>query len=207
MTLPLPWDFRAEKNTDPDRLQDVIDRIALQFPVTAANMVGAVQGTTLPTSPVNGQDYYYVADATNGVVWHLKYRSASASSYKWEFVGGPPLRAYVATAEGTASLTYVALATAGPSVTVPLAGDYDVSIGSVSTNTGANTNLHGFDVGATGAADAESCRGNQQQTSGSFVVRKTALAASTALVSKYRTTGGTGTWEKRWMEVLPVRVG
>jgi len=53
--------------------------------------------SSLPSSPVNGQDCYYLADATNGVVWHLKYRSASASTFKWEYVGGGSLHAEVAT--------------------------------------------------------------------------------------------------------------
>ena len=47
--------------------------------------------TSLPGSPIDGQIIYYNADATNGNVWHLRYRSASSSAYKWEFVGGSRL--------------------------------------------------------------------------------------------------------------------
>lgn len=44
--------------------------------------------SSLPVSPADGQEIYYQADATNGVIWHLRYRAASASSFKWECVGG-----------------------------------------------------------------------------------------------------------------------
>jgi hypothetical protein len=49
--------------------------------------------SSLPSSPYDGQEIYYSADPTNGVIWHLRYRSASAPPYKWELVGGPPLTA------------------------------------------------------------------------------------------------------------------
>jgi hypothetical protein len=47
--------------------------------------------TSLPASPSDGQEVFYAADATNNVIWNLRYRSGSASTYKWEFVGGDPL--------------------------------------------------------------------------------------------------------------------
>jgi hypothetical protein len=43
---------------------------------------------TYTVAPQDGDEVYYAADATNGVIWHLRYRAASSSSYKWEFVGG-----------------------------------------------------------------------------------------------------------------------
>jgi hypothetical protein len=43
--------------------------------------------TALPTSPVDGQEIYFQADAgPPAVVWHLRRRSN-----KWEFVGGAPI--------------------------------------------------------------------------------------------------------------------
>src|SRR4051812_17764974 len=84
--------------------------------------------SSLPVGPVDAQEIYYLADAANGVVWHLRYRAASASTYKWEFVGGAQLIDEIATEESGTSGTYGALTTPGPSITVPLAGDYDVTI-------------------------------------------------------------------------------
>jgi len=165
--------------------------------------------TTLPTVPFNGQEVFYLADDTNGIVWHLKYREASASTYKWEVVGGPPMFAEVATQQSTGSGTYAALATAGPSLTVPLAGDYDVEIGAqVFNGTACQANMS-YDIGGTGAVDADSWEvGIAVNTypAGSRMRRKTALAASTALVSKYKTSAGTAFFKNRWMRVQPVRV-
>jgi hypothetical protein len=52
--------------------------------------------STLPGSPVDGQEVYYQDSqmAAIGAVWHLRYRAASASIYKWELVGGGKLRIY-----------------------------------------------------------------------------------------------------------------
>lgn len=200
-------------------------KLALTGAVLNADLAGSIltskltafaaPETSLPGSPYDGQVIVYQADATNGIYWLLRYRSGSASSYKWEFIGGPPLFAEVTTDEGTASATYVALATAGPSITVPLAGDYGVEIGSTGySTTAACNNLHSYDIGGTGAVDADATQLQQPTTLGSTIGsvsrlrRKTGLAASTALVSKYRrATAGTAQFSNRWMRVTPVRVG
>jgi hypothetical protein len=50
--------------------------------------------TSLPTTGpsggalVDGQECRYLADATNGVVWNLKYKSSAS---KWYFIGGSSL--------------------------------------------------------------------------------------------------------------------
>lgn len=179
-------------------------------------------GGVMPTGPVNGDEVYYVADATNGIVWHFKYRSASASTYKWEYIGGAYLFSEIVTAasESTASTSYVALTTAGPSLTVPLAGDYDVTLEQTAYNsTNVNTELMSYDIGGTGAVDADAV-GNQASPASSEIPRavrtrrKTFTVASTALVAKYKVGAGTGIWPgtaaivgaSRVMRVVPVRV-
>jgi hypothetical protein len=90
----------------------------------------AAAGTVLPSSPGDGESFYYVADATNGVVWHLRYRSAATGSYKWEYVGGAE---YVS--ESTTNFVSTTSVTYGnpsggamPTIVCPLAGDYDVTV-------------------------------------------------------------------------------
>jgi hypothetical protein len=180
--------------------------------------VAAATVTVLPGSPVNGQDCYFLADATNGVVWHLKYRSASASAYKWEFVGGAALFSEVLTAESTASTTYVALTTAGPTVTLPLAGDYAVTVGATATENSAAwvSAAMSYDIGASAAVDADAAlltntatQFERVQGSVNRERRKTGMLATAALTAKYRNAGGSGTasFQDRWMRVTPVRVG
>lgn len=165
--------------------------------------------TALPLEPKNGQVVYFLADATNGIVWTLKYRANSASAYKWEVVGGSSLVAEVATSETTASGSYVALTTPGPSLALPLAGDYDVKIGSIIASTGEFFSAMSYDIGGSAAVDADRVSGvggNGNEVGASREQRKAALAAVT-LTAKYRVGGGTGTFLGRQMRAMPVRVG
>jgi hypothetical protein len=165
--------------------------------------------TSLPTPPFDGFEVFYAADASSGVVWHLRYRSGGGT-YKWEYVGGPPMFDEVTTVQSRTNIAYGALTTAGPSVTVPLAGEYEVWIGATVTPPAGVIGLMSYDIGGTGAADADAVRvhGNAAQASCNRPRVKTISSASTALVSKYRETVATGTsWQDRWMSVRPVRVG
>ena len=168
-------------------------------------------GTTFPTSPYEGQKFTYVADSTNGVLWTFEYH-ATGSSYDWWFTGGPPLFAEVATQENTGSANYAALTTAGPSITLPLTGDYMVQQGAAIYNSSNAIIYMSYDIGASTATDADGilhysgAGTNPINTAVTRIRRKTGLAAS-ALVSKYKTSAGTAVFENRWMSVTPVRVG
>lgn len=165
--------------------------------------------TTLPVTPMDGDEVHYLADATNGVIWHLRYRWDSTSTYKWEFVGGRPLYAEVTTSESTTSTSYTNLATTGPEIALPLAGDYDVAFGAA-FSTNAEIGLMSYAIGGTAAVDADSVRigpADADQGSHSRMRRKAGLTAVT-LTAKYRSFGGASvTCLDRWMAVTPVRVG
>lgn len=185
--------------------------------------------SSLPGSPADGDEVYYVADATNGVVWHLRYRSAASGSYKWEYVGGGPLQHYIATAENTTSTSYANLTTVGPQVTVPLAGDYDVEFGAAIIPTqGLGAPGWGspkqasmsYAKGATAAADTWSIGvldpPEQGAGGGSGTIvqsqygqrRETGLAAAAAIIAKYKLVqGSTAQFARRSLKVTPVRVG
>lgn len=166
--------------------------------------------SALPPTPLFGDRCTYIADAINGIYWNLVYDTKTP--YGWKVVGGPPLFAEVATSVGTTSTTYAALGgSAGPSITLPLAGDYDVEVGSSRSATVSTIESHSYDIGGTGAVDADASvsqgSGGVTEDSGTRPRRKTGLTAAIALVSKYKTGGGTGTFRNRWMRVMPIRVG
>lgn len=102
--------------------------------------------TALPTTPYDGQVIRYLADAATGIAWTLRYRltnpdgSANASAYKWDFIGGAPLSAFLNgqnVAARTAS-TYASMI----AVAVPLAGDYFAwGRGGIVTSAGNDTLL------------------------------------------------------------------
>jgi hypothetical protein len=209
LSLPLPNPVVK----DPE-VQSNFEAISTNWP----NAGG--RGTTLPSSPVDGQDFYYVADDTNGVVWHFKYRSTSASSYKWEYVGGPPLFAKIDTDETfTADSTYHDPTTAGPSVTIPLAGDWQawgeaevyttsavggslaiaVGLGGTTPTVGTNDQDRAFMTAPAVASAAMAFASHRGP--------RTGLSASTAAKLMYVAVNATAHARFRRTYVLPIRVG
>lgn len=172
--------------------------------------------SSLPASPVDGQECCYVADATNGVLWHLCYNAASASAYKWEFVGGSPLLAesyaLVSTyTTGSPAFTF-GPALAALQITLPLAGDWIVQH-AVNLQVVANVNdwraalfLSGSQIG-TGAMGATSTT-----MYGANLVQeqmRPGLTASTVLDVRITTNVASSTCQvyDRSLRAQPVRVG
>jgi len=106
------------------------DEMRMPWVTTSTTTPPSIErGTSLPASPKDGQEYDYIADETNGIVWRLRYRSASASAHKWEFVGGAPLWLYENPGEKlvwTKSFAEDIKRLGKLKITVPFAGDYDV---------------------------------------------------------------------------------
>lgn len=150
-----------------------------------------------------------IVDATLGLEWHLVHRAASASPWKWEFIGGAALGSEVATLQNTTLTSFADLpsGTVGPTVTVPRGGDYEIAFGvySYNANTGVG-NIMAPQFGAAGALDADGIIGQgQTPTSASRQYRKT-LATNDAVTLKYRVGGGTGSFGNRWLRVTPYRI-
>jgi hypothetical protein len=185
-----------------------------QWSTPSAGGSGPARVTSLPASPTDGQEVYYVADATNGILWHLRYNAGSASAYKWEFVGGSALRTQVDAKENTTVVSYGNLTTVGPDVTVPLVGDYDVSFGAAIISQGTtHLSSMGLTVNAAAVvAGDEASVNNQTNTVGATAMmtrRKTAIPASALLRMQYKTNsaGLVADFSFRWLQVIPIRVG
>jgi hypothetical protein len=85
--------------------------------------------TSLPATPLDGQRAVLVDSVTNpNYQWEFRYNAQSTSSYKWEFIGGPPAYIAVEVTENTTRTTAGDLATPGPSFTIPRAGDYIIEL-------------------------------------------------------------------------------
>jgi hypothetical protein len=160
---------------------------------------------TPPGSPVDGM--IWRLSMGSGVFWFFQYDSAQAT-YKWVFMGGPPMLSEVVTTETTTTTTYVALATAGPSVALTRAGIYDVEISANLFQTTGGTGRMSYDIGGTGAVDADSISEASTATGiyGIHVRRKTIASASTTLTAKYKTSANTLNAGDRIMRVAPVQI-
>lgn len=169
--------------------------------------------TSLPSSPVDGDEIILTDSLTAGTYqWHLRYVSARATN-KWLFVGGTRLEAEVATSEATAASAYAALATAGPSITLPVAGDYFIEHGFQCDGfpTNNQTIYMSYDIGATGATDADSVQATQDTSTGGLspghrLKKKTGLTAVT-LTAKYRTNGVSSKFAQRYIAATPIAIG
>lgn len=217
--LPLVTDLprapkdRAEVNYLIDETNEVVVRMFYRAATGNWVQVGAypVVGS-LPAVTTEGFQVIYDT-GTAGVRWQFVYDSSDGTTYPWMFIGGPPLVAEVTTSQTTTSTSFAALATAGPSVTIPLVGDYDVSIGcKANNNTDGNGAMMSYDIGGTGAVDADSIEifqsGATSVTATNYRTRRKAGLTLVSLTSKYRATvGGTATFWDRSISALPVRVG
>jgi hypothetical protein len=201
---------RAVSSTNGDKDVTIIDG-------NGGSSFGTLQ-SALPSSPFDGQVIDYVADSTNGVVWRFRYRSASASALKWECIGGSSLTSITATTpdtptETTSSTSYVTLTTAGPSVTVPFAGEYEVYqfFRVFTTSAGAQARMS-YQINATTASDNDGVYG-VLATAGTDIqnfhrVTKRTFAAGDVLAARYRTSAGTlSVRGDRILSLRPIRIG
>lgn len=180
---------------------------------------GASLVTSLPGSPSDGDEVIFTDSLTAGTYhWRLKYVSGRASN-KWVFIGGAPAINEVASSQGTSSTSYTDLSTAGPSFTLPVAGDYQISIGAYNTVTEADVTVTGymsFAIGGTGASDSDAVIQSTpvqsggpygHSSSGARTLKKTGLTAVT-LTAKYRCSQTTTTtFANRFMVVEPIAIG
>jgi len=170
--------------------------------------------TSLPGSPADGDEVYYVADATNRVLWHLRYNSGGGT-YKWEAVADVPLTAFVDTDQDTSSNSYTDLATAGPDITVPLAGVYRIEHGCRAyANAGGGNICFGFQsftYSGSAAADADACvhKDDNVRVSSVSALRQITITSASQLVRcKYKSdTSQDEHFSNRWLKIAPLQVG
>jgi hypothetical protein len=184
-----------------DNINKLLDRGHRVLTVAQFTALVTPEGTKGTLAP---DEVYLEVDSANGIEWHLAFESGE-TTYKWRFLGGPPLSSEVATAEATSSATYVALATAGPSITLPRSGDYDVEIAAQGSQSGGTVGRWmSYDIGGTGAVDADGSNTDGKTIMGK-ARRKTGLTP-VALTAKYKTDSGSHTFSGRRMTVSPSRI-
>lgn len=175
--------------------------------------------TSLPVSPIDGQIIYYRASASDGVIWQLRYNASSASAYKWEFIGGGSLFASVGsdtygTWETYSSLTYGDLATVGPSIVAPLAGEYICRFAVTSQNGSTSSNVKVWVTGDTlpswTSSDSQSFGNITQVNANHSAIRKRTVPAAGNTVKLIYAVSNAGVacnfWHRR-LDIQPIRVG
>lgn len=198
-TVDVPRDVRA--------LAEKVDTILVP------SLLAPTVVTSLPGSPTDGQEVYYVADAANGVLWHLRYRAAASGSFKWEFLGGTELYASNDTLQtAITSATYIA-PTAPISLTLPLAGDYMFTVMANVWNANSGFYNTWLSYAATGDSQATAdARGatsaiSPVSVSAAKTTRITSVAGAQYNERVRVDSGGSATISGRRLMARPVRVG
>lgn len=171
--------------------------------------------TALPSPAYDGQDVFYLADATRGIVWHLKYRAGQA--YPWTFVGGPCLISQIDESYGANLTAYPGASIGGPSVTIPRLGDYIMSFGAR-----MYSNASGWDAVFTGlfmnnVLQSETDIFTGATTATPYITNVAASAARTrrhvdvpanaVFDLRHKVSNGpTVTAQSRWITATPIRL-
>jgi hypothetical protein len=150
---------------------------------------------------------------TAGIMWNLRYNAAEPT-YKWEYVGGPPLWAGTHLDETIAAATTTYVATATPvEFTIPLVGDYYITNGARFYPWTVTQQMYAAADGCgIAAADNDAAwsdvAASTTGTTGFRVVKKT-LTATGTLSQKYRhsNAGAQSNFAARTLQALPLRVG
>ena len=192
----LPYPAASDPADIPLDMQELADRIE--------TVLGVAPAATFPGSPTNGQIAYL--QAATGVIWQFRYNSGSASAYKWEFTGGPPLISPELASSGAfSSTTYIGT---NPTLTLPRPGDYLIDHGcSFDAGAAATFMAMSYSIGATTAVDADWVE-YQPSTGGgrSFGFRRKRKDGLTAvaLVGKFRN-AGTSEFKNCYISAIPIR--
>lgn len=189
--------------------------------VTLASTNAPSLVSALPSSPSDGQQVYYqsASMATDGLIWHLRYRQGSSSPYKWEFIGGSELTTNNNNyPNGQAVSNSWIDVTSGATLTNPLAGDYIIEFaGRVDTTTTSVDNYVAIAIATTAIAALDkdaalvgqgglSFTANQMRSGFSRTARMNGIAASSTV--KMQIFGNNSTTKVHYtgMTMRPVRV-
>ncbi len=188
-----------------------------QIPDLMFSEVGRTLATTPPSSPQLGDLWIYPG---SGFYWAFIYDPTEAT-YKWKFIGGPPLSVAIATDETfTDDGTFHDPATAGPTVTLPRAGDYVVegrcdlyyavqglqrAIGFGALPSSGAWESAGAG-GTTAFGSGETSAGRSRSSAGFDILR--GASASATVKMQYFAEADAGTAHARWrlLKATPIRV-
>jgi len=160
--------------------------------------------SSLPVAPADGTEVYY--EYASAIVWHLIYNSSTG---RWVYLGGPPISQEVTTSSTRANVAYgnLAAGAAGPSITLPLAGDYLVAIGCQLACNAVAFSLMSYTIGGAAASDNDAISQALAVNEQAYPWRervKAIAAAATTLTAVYRSTAGTLTAANRFIRATPV---
>lgn len=185
--------------------------------VVGPSMTTSALSSGPPSNPTDGDIWIASGVDTAGTRWQFQYNAGSTSTYKWEFIGGPPFIHEVDPQEFTSSAwpTLVDLTTVGPIYNVVRSGDYQyiseyrgnnntANVASISTvvetNSGTSVQSDTVQVTCTSAVA-------NATVMGVGTGRMNGVVAGHDLRMRYCTlSSGTSAFLQRRMQIIPIRI-
>lgn len=198
-----------------DRASPVVSFIS----AASAQAVGAVVIPVVlladwpPAAPTDGQTVWVELPAAYDPLnartlrWLATWNQADTA---WD-VTGPPMTAYVATAEVRANAAYGDLATVGPTITFPILGTYGIGVSCTMQATAAsNAGTMSYSLAAAPASDNDALGHRETSVTGivggTRITEHAAIAAAATAVAKYKTVAATNvTFSARYVMAWPKR--
>jgi len=173
-------------------------------------------GTSLPASPVDGQEAVLVDSITNPqYVWRFRYNASSTQAYKWEFVGGYPYWTAVVGAENFNGINawVDANTNVGPQIAAPRAGQYNISASaSIASSTASAACYIGICIGAGSPVDpfqgfvGAGVANTYMTVAIPFGAGWFTAAQGDLIRMRYLAAAGSGSIAKRNLAIQPLRV-
>lgn len=161
-----------------------------------------------PASPVDQDIWIATAVDANGTRWAFQYNAGSASSFKWEFIGGSPLKVAPATSSVASAGTWTRVMT---TALAPRSGDYKIVFNAACANTSGNTPQQWQLVPNNASGSISSVDPNFRSTyftsTGLSVSSEHILAGVTSSIDVYwQTAAITTTFNQATLLITPVRI-
>jgi hypothetical protein len=206
----MPFPYTQQTWTDGVSSASAARLTVIEAGIALAGVFGT--GSSPPGSPSDGMIWRLPAASGSGVYWFLQYDSSQAT-YKWVSMGGPPMSSQSDTDGTWNSTTYVdPTTTPNATVTVPRAGDYEVSWGFQAGIATSDFEMRSaVKIGAAASSDDNCCSAVSPSASGRLLTghrqKVITAAASDVLKLQYRSSAAGGvTLFSHWLHVRPVRV-
>jgi hypothetical protein len=155
-------------------------------------------------TPQDGDECYLIADAANGVVWHMRYNAGSGSAYKWEFLGGSDM----VSTSGAITLATSSWSDIGPALVIPRSGIYRVEFTTTENNAGG-VDVDVAPVGSevfAGIAVWSPLGSAAYRMTATGVVEKTASAGVTYKARCSCSASASATFNANHLAIRPIRI-
>lgn len=183
----------------------------LLIPVGGAPVVSPSQLAAI-ANPKDGQEVLLQAETAPNTLWHLRWNDGSAEPYQWEFIGGPPMRAYLSTAttlDNTGHGTWKNLDGGLPQLFVPRPGVYYATFGAEidapadGIYARAGLSLDGADPSGPVTENWNSRRASMASQ---YQVTLTSTLRVRMMYERDDSAGNNATFSRRFISIIPVRV-